>query len=94
MGGAIGLWIGLSVLAFCEVFQLFVELCDYGIHKVRKKNRRKREKAKEKRKRRNKERRLETLSNGGPKFGQWPHTEFNHNQMDNVYTRPTDYMRH
>lgn len=34
VGGAIGLWIGLSILSLCELVQLFVELFDYGIYKV------------------------------------------------------------
>ena len=34
VGGAIGLWIGLSILSMCEVFQLVVELCDYAAHKA------------------------------------------------------------
>lgn len=34
MGGAIGLWIGLSMLSLCELIQLIAELCDYGIHKT------------------------------------------------------------
>jgi hypothetical protein len=39
VGGAIGLWIGLSILSLCELVQLFVELCDYGIHKTIKEKR-------------------------------------------------------
>ncbi|KAK3094190.1 hypothetical protein FSP39_025206 [Pinctada imbricata] len=45
VGGALGLWIGLSVLSIFELFQLCVELVDYGCHvccrrKVRKIDRR------------------------------------------------------
>ncbi|XP_052255270.1 amiloride-sensitive sodium channel subunit alpha-like isoform X2 [Dreissena polymorpha] len=36
VGGAIGLWIGLSILSLCELIQLFVELCNYGIHRIGK----------------------------------------------------------
>jgi hypothetical protein len=32
VGGAIGLWIGLSILAIFEVVQFFCELCAYGVH--------------------------------------------------------------
>ncbi|KAL3869755.1 hypothetical protein ACJMK2_042396 [Sinanodonta woodiana] len=32
VGGAIGLWIGLSVLALCEIFHLILELCALGIN--------------------------------------------------------------
>ncbi|XP_062568260.1 degenerin unc-8-like [Saccostrea cucullata] len=32
IGGAIGLWIGLSVLAMFEVVQLMIELCAYGFY--------------------------------------------------------------
>jgi hypothetical protein len=32
IGGAVGLWIGLSVLSLCEVIQLLIELCDYTVH--------------------------------------------------------------
>ncbi|XP_069128572.1 amiloride-sensitive sodium channel subunit gamma-like [Argopecten irradians] len=35
VGGAIGLWIGLSILSVFEVVQLVVELCQYGLYKVR-----------------------------------------------------------
>ncbi|XP_060578221.1 acid-sensing ion channel 1-like isoform X2 [Ruditapes philippinarum] len=48
VGGAIGLWIGLSILSLCELVQLFVELCDYGMNKTIKetrKGRRQRRKA-------------------------------------------------
>ncbi|KAL3869754.1 hypothetical protein ACJMK2_042395, partial [Sinanodonta woodiana] len=33
VGGAIGLWIGLSVLALCEIFHLILELCALGINR-------------------------------------------------------------
>ncbi|XP_062617799.1 amiloride-sensitive sodium channel subunit alpha-like [Saccostrea cucullata] len=51
VGGAIGLWIGLSILAIFEVVQFFVELCAYGVHAWRFNSR----KAKEKEKRKQKE---------------------------------------
>ena len=37
-GGALGLWIGLSVLSLFELVQLAVELCDYSCHRARKRN--------------------------------------------------------
>ncbi|KAK3580988.1 hypothetical protein CHS0354_007022 [Potamilus streckersoni] len=37
VGGAIGLWIGLSVLAVCEIFHLIIELCALGIDKCNSK---------------------------------------------------------
>ncbi|XP_061169102.1 amiloride-sensitive sodium channel subunit alpha-like isoform X2 [Saccostrea echinata] len=51
VGGAIGLWIGLSILAIFEVVQFFVELCAYGVHAWRFSNR----KANEEEKRKHKE---------------------------------------
>ncbi|KAJ8306569.1 hypothetical protein KUTeg_017114, partial [Tegillarca granosa] len=36
VGGALGLWIGLSVLSIFEVFQLFGEICSFGVHKLRR----------------------------------------------------------
>lgn len=39
VGGAVGLWIGLSVLAIFEVVQFFIELCAYGVHVWRYKQR-------------------------------------------------------
>ncbi|XP_045160274.1 amiloride-sensitive sodium channel subunit beta-like isoform X2 [Mercenaria mercenaria] len=50
VGGAIGLWIGLSILSLCELVQLFVELCDYGIHKTVKERRQKKKKRRKERK--------------------------------------------
>ncbi|XP_045160381.2 amiloride-sensitive sodium channel subunit beta-like [Mercenaria mercenaria] len=50
VGGAIGLWIGLSILSLCELVQLFVELCDYGIHKTVKSGRHDRKKRRASRK--------------------------------------------
>ncbi|XP_052254566.1 degenerin mec-10-like [Dreissena polymorpha] len=34
VGGAIGLWIGLSMLSLCEVAQLLVELCNFAVSKA------------------------------------------------------------
>ncbi|KAL4235666.1 hypothetical protein ACF0H5_004061 [Mactra antiquata] len=73
VGGAIGLWIGLSMLSLCEVIQLFIELCDYGIHKTIKDRRRERKK---RRKERNKRLTEERKLTGGP----WPHTDFGREQ--------------
>ena len=39
VGGAVGLWIGLSILSICELFQLLVELCDYAVNKTVKERR-------------------------------------------------------
>ncbi|XP_060602636.1 degenerin mec-10-like [Ruditapes philippinarum] len=39
VGGAIGLWIGLSILSLCEVIQLIMELCHYAGHKILKNGR-------------------------------------------------------
>lgn len=39
VGGAIGLWIGLSILSLCELVQLAVELCYYCFHKSTKERR-------------------------------------------------------
>ena len=75
VGGAIGLWIGLSVLAFCEIFQLIAELIGYGIHRVRKNQTREKRKEKE-RSRRRREKSRATDSGSGEKFKQWPQTEF------------------
>ncbi|WAR23025.1 SCNuncharacterized [Mya arenaria] len=44
VGGAIGLWIGLSILSLCEVGQLLIELCNYGIHTAKKQSRYERKK--------------------------------------------------
>ncbi|KAL4236499.1 hypothetical protein ACF0H5_004885 [Mactra antiquata] len=35
VGGAVGLWIGLSILSVCELIQLFVEIIDYALHRSR-----------------------------------------------------------
>ncbi|XP_069127691.1 acid-sensing ion channel 1-like [Argopecten irradians] len=36
VGGALGLWIGLSILSVFELVQLFVECCDYAHHRCTK----------------------------------------------------------
>ncbi|XP_060082850.1 amiloride-sensitive sodium channel subunit beta-like [Ylistrum balloti] len=38
VGGALGLWIGLSILSLFELVQLFVECCDYAHHRCTKRN--------------------------------------------------------
>ncbi|WAR23024.1 ASI1B-like protein, partial [Mya arenaria] len=43
VGGAFGLWIGLSILSFLEVVQLLVELCNYFVAKTCKERRGRRE---------------------------------------------------
>ena len=40
VGGALGLWIGLSILSMCELGQLIVELFAYCVHKSRMSNER------------------------------------------------------
>ena len=35
VGGAIGLWIGLSLISMFEVVQLLLECCAFGVHKCR-----------------------------------------------------------
>jgi hypothetical protein len=35
LGGAIGLWIGLSLISMFEVVQLLLECCAFGVHKCR-----------------------------------------------------------
>ncbi|KAH3699077.1 hypothetical protein DPMN_074031 [Dreissena polymorpha] len=40
VGGAIGLWIGLSMLSLCEVAQLLVELCNFAVSKAASERRR------------------------------------------------------
>ncbi|XP_063437774.1 FMRFamide-activated amiloride-sensitive sodium channel-like [Mytilus trossulus] len=35
VGGAIGLWIGLSIISMFELFQLMLECCAFGVHKCR-----------------------------------------------------------
>lgn len=74
IGGAIGLWIGLSILSLCELIQLFVELFDFAIHKTVKGR-------KQRKKKLNKERQLRvanerTFSNSN-KETRWPNTQFN-----------------
>lgn len=80
VGGAIGLWIGLSVLSLCELVQLFVELCDYGIHKTVKERRKERKKRKKEQKRiaaaRN-----QSLSRNNQHV--WPNTNFE-NEQNNI----------
>ncbi|XP_060578294.1 amiloride-sensitive sodium channel subunit beta-like isoform X2 [Ruditapes philippinarum] len=51
VGGAIGLWIGLSILSLCELVQLFVECCDYGIHKTVRERRQNKKRLRKERKR-------------------------------------------
>ena len=51
VGGAIGLWIGLSLLSLCELGQLFIELFVYCVDRTRhsgERTERKREKQKNK----------------------------------------------
>lgn len=62
VGGAVGLWIGLSMLSLFEVVQLLVECCDYGRHKCVKSGERK-ERRKEKRRRDDIERRQTYVDN-------------------------------
>lgn len=69
MGGAIGLWIGLSMLSLCEVVQLLIELCDYGVNKTVTDRRR------EKKKRR-KERNKKLAEEKKSSENSWPHTDF------------------
>ncbi|OWF34802.1 degenerin deg-1-like [Mizuhopecten yessoensis] len=38
VGGALGLWIGLSILSIFELIQLFVECCDYAHHRCTKRD--------------------------------------------------------
>ena len=45
VGGAVGLWIGLSVLSMCEIIQLVIELCDYAVHRTIKRRRREQRRA-------------------------------------------------
>ena len=93
VGGAIGLWIGLSVLAFCEIFQLITELIGYGIHRVKKNQNRERKKEKERSRRRRREK-LRASSNSGEKFGQWPHTEFDsYVKMDKGFPNDKGHLR-
>ena len=33
IGGAVGLWIGLSILSLCEVIQLIIEIIDLAVHR-------------------------------------------------------------
>ncbi|KAL3869757.1 hypothetical protein ACJMK2_042398 [Sinanodonta woodiana] len=35
VGGAIGLWIGMSALALCEILHLILDLCSLGMYKLR-----------------------------------------------------------
>jgi hypothetical protein len=35
VGGAIGLWIGLSLISIFEVVQLLLECCAFGVNKCR-----------------------------------------------------------
>ena len=39
IGGALGLWIGLSMLSFCEIMQLAGEVVHYFIHRCRHEDR-------------------------------------------------------
>ncbi|XP_048762516.1 degenerin mec-10-like isoform X1 [Ostrea edulis] len=80
VGGAIGLWIGLSILAIFEVVQLFLELCAYGVHVYRYKKRKAenvRRKREEKAKKQN---------------GQIPKTNFV--EYDKTYKQNWDHQFH
>ena len=69
IGGAIGLWIGLSVLALCEIFQLIFELCDYGVHKLQKSQMKRYQNEEKIHKRRSRERKLRHAHYGLPRPG-------------------------
>ena len=58
MGGAIGLWIGLSLLSLCELGQLFVELFIYCVDRIRHSGERT-----QRRREREKNRKIKELSN-------------------------------
>ena len=93
VGGAIGLWIGLSVLAFCEIFQLIAELIDYGMHKLKKNQTRDRRKEKERRRRRREQSKVPDRG-GGEKFEKWPHTEFDsYIKMDKGSSNDKGHLR-
>lgn len=72
VGGAIGLWIGLSILSLCEVIQLFVELCYYGVYKTTQERQYK--KSREGNRRKNNERWHDENVNN--KQSRWPSTAF------------------
>ena len=68
VGGAIGLWIGLSILAIFEVIQFFLELCAYGVHVWRFKRRKSREMQNRKRNQSRKQEPNEYTSRGDKYF--------------------------
>ena len=92
VGGAVGLWIGLSVLAFCEVFQLIFELLDYGVHILRKKQPNGMLNEKEKQRRRKEKLRLGSSNNSsGPV--PWPYNRFNIHNEGNPYNGVSGFKR-
>ena len=94
VGGAIGLWIGLSILAICEIFQLIFELCDYGVHRIRKRQMKKREKERERNQSRNRKRKFETVNFGISGSRSWPYGHFNHySEKEKHYSGESVYKR-
>ena len=48
VGGAIGLWIGLSMISMFEVVQLLLECCAFAVHKCKHSHKKRSKKYKEK----------------------------------------------
>ncbi|XP_052775053.1 amiloride-sensitive sodium channel subunit beta-2-like [Mya arenaria] len=80
VGGAIGLWIGLSILSLCEVGQLLIELCDYGIHTAKKQSRYERKKLR--RQERTKMSEVEGHGNNG--YGPFPNGDTSYNDFSGI----------
>ncbi|XP_033736591.1 FMRFamide-activated amiloride-sensitive sodium channel-like [Pecten maximus] len=86
VGGAIGLWIGLSMLSMFEVVQLLVELCGFGASKCKRDEARKERARRKQQQRRQRMRQHDYFNKYGLEHGMARH---------NVNGMPPDYrVRH
>lgn len=96
VGGAIGLWIGLSFLSMFEVVQLFLECCAYGVHKCtngnKKKNRRRKKNNKSNVQKQNLYSTNNDITKSSNEQKQGHYNPDNSKQYQGVYSGPYDYI--
>ena len=96
VGGAIGLWIGLSFLSMFEVVQLFLECCAYGVHKCtngnKKKNRRRKKNNKSNVQKQNLYSTDNDITQSSIQQKQSHYNPNNSKRYQGVYSGPYDYI--